>query len=217
MQQLQNKLPQLDARLLTAAGYVRRDSCAADIGCDHGKLSLHLASNGICKKVIACDMRQKPLAKARWAVSLYGLDDLIECRLGDGLSVVSPSEADDIIIAGMSGVTISEIISAAPLFYTKGRRFILVPATKPELLRRFLFENGFSIIAETPVEVSRYCYAVICAEYTGEKRESTAFEEYVGLCNDGSAAAHKYFAKVLHRLEKQGDTALAAEVKACLI
>ncbi len=213
----QNKLPQLDARLSAAAEYVRKGACAADIGCDHGKLSLHLASSGRCRKIIACDMREKPLSVAKRAVSFYGLDGRIECRLGDGLSVVSPNEADDIIIAGMSGVTISEIISAAPLFHTKGRRFILVPATKPELLRAFLFQNGFDIIAEMPVEVSRYCYAVMCAEYTGAKRKASPYEQYAGLCNNGSEAAHKYFDKVLHRLEKQGDTALAAEVKQCLL
>ncbi|MEG1641196.1 MAG: SAM-dependent methyltransferase, partial [Ruthenibacterium sp.] len=41
---LHNKLPQLDARLAAAAAYVRRGCRVADIGCDHGKLSVYLAA-----------------------------------------------------------------------------------------------------------------------------------------------------------------------------
>ncbi|MFR2651220.1 MAG: SAM-dependent methyltransferase [Gemmiger sp.] len=38
---------------------------AADIGCDHGKLSAALAGSGRCPLVLACDLRPGPLEKAR--------------------------------------------------------------------------------------------------------------------------------------------------------
>ena len=53
--------PRLDARLQAAADFVRPGSTAADIGCDHGKLSAWLAGSGRCPLVFACDLREGPL------------------------------------------------------------------------------------------------------------------------------------------------------------
>ena len=61
--------PRLDARLAAAYDFVRPGHAAADIGCDHGKLSAALAGSGRCPLVLACDLRPGPLEKAilrRW-------------------------------------------------------------------------------------------------------------------------------------------------------
>ena len=97
--------PVLDARLAAAAAYVRPGCVAADVGCDHGRLSVALAAQGKCRKIIASDIRPAPLATAQRLVTLHGCGDVVECRLGAGLSVLRPGEADDIVIAGVSGVT----------------------------------------------------------------------------------------------------------------
>ena len=91
--------PCLDARLAAAANYVRPGRAAADIGCDHGKLSAWLAGSGRCPRVFACDLRPGPLAKAEKTCAPWA--DAVECRLGSGLSVLAPGEASEIIIAGM--------------------------------------------------------------------------------------------------------------------
>ena len=104
--------PRLDARLAAAYDFVRPGHAAADIGCDHGKLSAALAGSGRCPLVLACDLRPGPLEKARVTCAPYG--DKVQCRLGSGLSVLEPGEVDDIIIAGMGAETIIEILEAAP-------------------------------------------------------------------------------------------------------
>ena len=84
-------VPHLDARLAAAAAYVRPGHIAADIGCDHGKLSAWLAGSGCCPLVFACDLREGPLQKARMTCAPWA--DKIQFRLGSGLSVMQPGEA----------------------------------------------------------------------------------------------------------------------------
>ena len=126
-------LPTLDARLTAAAQLVRPGQPVADIGCDHGKLT---AGSGRCPLVLACDLRPGPLEKARVTCAPYG--DKVQCRLGSGLSVLEPGEADDIIIAGMGAETIIEILEAAPWVFDARYNLVLVPATKHSILRRWL-------------------------------------------------------------------------------
>ena len=167
-------LPALDARLAAAAGYVRRGHTAADIGCDHGKLAAYLAASGACPRVIAADLRPGPLARADALCRELGLADKVECRLGDGLAVLRPDEAQDIVIAGVSGVTAAQILDAAPFVPAVGTRFIFVPPSKHGVLRRHLACGGYALRDETPVRAAGRLYTVLCAEYTGAPRTPAA-------------------------------------------
>ena len=113
-------VPHLDARLAAAAAYVRPGHIAADIGCDHGKLSAWLAGSGCCPVVFAWDLREGPLQKARMTCAPWA--DKIQFRLGSGLSVLQPGEATEIIIAGMGAETVLEILDAAPWLLQNFRR-----------------------------------------------------------------------------------------------
>lgn len=207
-------MPQLDARLSAAAAFVRSGATAADIGCDHGKLSLHLAAHHVCNKVIACDISPRPLAVAARNFALHGCAQTVECRLGDGLSVLRPQEVDDIILAGVSGVTIAEILSAAVDFWTPHYRFIFVPSSKNEALRAWLYENGFALLHETAAEAAGRFYAVMHVQYTGEKKIQSPLFCATGLiAQEKTAAAHGYLQKVARQIAKQGDAALAKEVE----
>lgn len=157
----------LDPRLLTAAGYVRPGTVAADIGCDHGKLSIYLAKSGRCARVIAADLRPEPLARAARNLANAHCEDRVELRLGDGLTVLQPGEAQDIIIAGMGAETIIQVLSAAPWVKQEQVNLVLVPATKHSLLRKWLAENGFALLGDTLVEAAGRLYAVMNARYTG--------------------------------------------------
>ncbi len=105
----------MPAWLLPLAMYGR--GMAADIGCDHGKLSAALAGSGRCPLVLACDLRPDPLQKARVTCALR---EQVQFRLGSGLEVLTPGEAEEIIIAGMGAETIIEILEAAPGCLTGG-------------------------------------------------------------------------------------------------
>lgn len=219
MKQLQaskNNLPAIDERLAAAAAFVRSGCVCADIGCDHGKLSVYLAAHG-CKKVIACDKSETPLSHARAALALAGCANA-ECRLGDGLSVLAPDEVDDIVIAGLSGVTLTQILAAAPAFWQPRYRFVFVPASKPFFLRGWLCENGFVLLAETAVLAAGRVYTVMHAAYTGNRTQPAPLFCAVGLVARAphTPAALAYLKKVAGQLHKQGEDALAKEVEACL-
>lgn len=195
-------VPALDARLLAAAAYVRRGALAADIGCDHGKLAVYLARTGAARRVVAADIRPAPLARARALVEKHGCGAVVECRLGDGLSVLEPYEADDIVIAGVSGVTAAEMLAAAPQFWQAGRRFIFVPATKRAELRGWLWKNGFSLLEETPVQAAGRFYTALCAEYTGRGHAPSLLECAAGLAAKPTPAAAGYLRHVAKLVRK---------------
>lgn len=162
-------LPQLDARLAAAAQLVRPGQPVADIGCDHGKLTAVLAASGKYPKVIGADLRPGPLAKARQTLEHAGCQDRAELRLGDGLSVLSEYEVGTIVLAGVSAQTTWEIIEKAPWVSTVGGpRLVMIPATRHSELRRWLWQHGFALVADRPVQAAGRWYAVMAAEYTGE-------------------------------------------------
>ena len=196
------RAPHLDARLAAAAAYVRPGSAAADVGCDHGKLAAYLAASGRCPRVIASDVRAQPLARARALCAQLGVQALVDCRLGDGLSVLRPGEVQDIVIAGVSGVTAAQMLAGAPFAFEKGTRCIFVPPTKHGVLRAHLAQSGFALVDETPVLAAGRVYTVLCAEYTGEARQPGLYECAVGKAEKRTEAAAAYLARVAALTEK---------------
>ena len=170
----------LDARLAMVAACIRPGSRLADIGTDHAYLPVWLVEAGICPSAIASDLRPGPLESARRTVEAAGLSDRISLRLGDGLSTVRPGEAEDIAIAGMGGETIAAILAAAPLVQDKAVRLVLQPMSRAEELRRFLLENGFSLLAERLVTDGTHLYPVMTAVYTQAPPPADALPIYAG-------------------------------------
>lgn len=194
-----NAVPHLDARLAAAAAYVRPGSTVADIGCDHGKLSAWLAGSGRCPLVFACDLREDPLQKARETCAPWA--DRVVFRLGSGLKVLAPGEAQDIVIAGMGAETIMEILDAAPWVFDGRYNLILVPATKHSLLRRWLARRGFALQSETLCTAAGRWYAVMNARYTGICAEPTGLWCLSGK-TEGQPGAGIYRAQQLGKLKK---------------
>lgn len=215
-------VPHLDARLTAAAEFVRPGGIAADIGCDHGKLSAWLAGSGRCPLVFACDLRPDPLSKARRACAPYG--DKVQFRLGSGLEVLRPGEVTDIVIAGMGAQTIMEILEAAPWVFDPAYNLVLVPTTKHSLLRRWLAVKGFTLQGETLAHAAGRWYAVMNARYTGNPHTPTGLWCLCGLVQ-GQPGAEEYRAQQAGKLKKyrrglpdgpeaDGVDALIAEVEA---
>lgn len=193
------RLPVLDARLSAAAAYVRAGHPAADIGCDHGKLSAWLAGSGRCPRVFACDLRPDPLEKARRRCAPW--KDQVDCRLGSGLEVLQPEEADDIIIAGMGAETILEILDAAPWVSDERYNLVLVPATKHSLLRLGLAQRGFALLDETLAYAAGRWYAVMNARFDGDRHTPDAWHCLTGK-TPGQPGFASYCAQQRPKLKK---------------
>lgn len=154
----------LGARLKAAAGFVEAGCRVADIGTDHAYLPIYLLEKKMAVYAYACDVNQGPFNAAAKAVRRSGLTDFIDVRLGDGLKALEPGEADNVVIAGMGGSTMIEIMQAAPQVATAVQRFIFQPMNDAARLRGWLLANGWQIIDETLVEDEGRLYELICAE-----------------------------------------------------
>jgi len=153
----------LDNRLAACAALVRRGKSVADIGTDHARLPVFLWQSG-WTDIIATDIKTGPLEFAKRLVEKCGAE--VKLILSDGFENLPPR--DDIIIAGMGGETIAEILSGCN-YKNADTRFILQPMTKQDRLRRSLNELGFEIIEEISAQCARKNYTIIYARYKTEE------------------------------------------------
>lgn len=191
-----------DKRLLTCAAFVTGDR-VCDVGTDHGYLAAELLLTGKCSSVIAADINEKPLASARATLEKHGLLDRAEVVLSDGLKNISPDGITDIVIAGMGGELIANILSCAD--WLNGVNLVLQPMTQAVYLRKWLAENGFLIKNEKAVNDGKHLYTVINAAYDGIKRISDPVYENIGMLDVTDENAVLYIKKEADKLKKAAD------------
>lgn len=146
---------------------VRKGESVADIGCDHGYIPIVLYKTGISPKCIASDVKEGPVRIAKENILQFRASEGVETRIGDGLTVLRPGEADTAVITGMGGRTILGILSQK-WDVASGMNMILSPQSEVDEVRRFLAEKGFRIEEECFVKEDNKYYPVIRALYTGE-------------------------------------------------
>lgn len=167
-------------RLKKCADLVSCGSKIADIGTDHAYIPIYLMLQRKISHAIACDIGEGPLKNAEKNIKNYGFENNIETRLSDGFSNIKENEADEIIIAGMGGNMISNILNNCPWKNKFKKRFILNPMKYEEKLHEFLFSNGYEIQNEVAVKCSGKSYLIIDAHFTGEKYNPLPHELYIG-------------------------------------
>ena len=168
----------LNLRLATIANLIPPNAKLADVGTDHGLLPIRLLQENRISMAIATDIRQGPLDRGKANAVQHGVNN-ISFRLCNGLEAVAPHEVDTVVIAGMGGENIVDILNRAP-WCSQGVRLILQPMSRPEVLRSSLKELGLRILSETLVEDAGRLYSVIAAE-GGTAEDYTPAELYTGL------------------------------------
>ena len=153
----------LPERLKKIADFIPLGSTVADIGTDHALLPVYLIKQGISKSVIAGDLNRGPLEAAKRNVTEAGLQEQIILRQGNGLDIISPGEADTVVIAGMGGFTIRQILEEKGRDVFGFKRFILQPMNDSHALRKWLVRNGLYMAKEDIVEEDSRLYEIICA------------------------------------------------------
>ena len=153
------KIPISD-RLLACAGFVRKGDRVADVGCDHGYLSIHLLTQDIASSCIASDINEQPLLSAVRNAEKFGVRDRISFHLSDGVRKI-PRDFDTLVCAGMGADTMVSILEAAPWLKSTQYRLILQCQSKTPMLRSYLSENGWRIAAETVLRDGRFLYTVM--------------------------------------------------------
>ncbi len=170
----------------------KRPLTAADIGCDHAKLSVYLIQSGLCDRVYASDINDGPVKKASQTLSVRtfcgrSLSQYITVTKSDGLSHLEGTSLDRIFILGMGGELIASILDNADFIKNKELAgkigFILQPMTSEFELRRYLYENGFEIREERLLLDKGRIYSVMLCVYDGAERSASDAEYLLGTHN----------------------------------
>ena len=189
----------MSQRLITNAEMLKGDhpvDTVADVGCDHGYVSIYLVQKGIAKRAIAMDVRKGPLSGALSNIREYGLEDKITTRLSDGLKELNKGEADGLVIAGMGGALMIRILEDAGIHELGIKRAVLQPQSELSQFRQYLRDKGYTIVREKIVFEEGKYYFPMEIDFTGasegsleqavkELTDKTGCDEAdaLGLCN----------------------------------
>lgn len=170
----------LSPRLQAVAELMVPRSCVADVGCDHGYLIAALVESGKAQRGIACDLRTGPLSRARETLARRGLLDQVELVLTDGLTGLQDQGIDGVILAGMGGDLMAEILEGAPWVQSPQVHLVLQPMSKPQALRQYLAQRGFAVLQERALEDGGHLYTAMAARWDGVQRTLTPLEALAG-------------------------------------
>ena len=196
--------PTLGPRLRAIADLVPQDcQVLADVGTDHGYIPAALLLEGRVRRAVACDVGEAPLNRARHTAARFGVEDRLDFRLGDGLAVLAPGEADVIVIAGMGGDNITGILSRATWSREEGL-LILQPMSRAEVLRRWLPEHGYAVMAEKLVRDKGMIYPILAVR-GGVMSLAAEDQAWGGFLLDGDPLWGRYLEDRILRLRKAAD------------
>ena len=210
----------LSPRLQVCAGLVAPGDRVADVGCDHGYLSIYLLKNGIAASVIASDINEMPLQSAMRNAEKYGVNDKMSFYLSDGVRNI-PRDFDTMVCAGMGADTMVSILEAAPWLRSAQYRLILQCQSKTPMLRQYLSGQGWRITEESVVRDGRFLYTVMEVVWQPEYPRLTIGEQYFppALLENPAKELPEYYQNVVFRLRRalngQGENA-APEMVAAL-
>ncbi len=193
-------MPALSKRLMLCAGLVEGGGTVCDVGTDHALLPVYLVESGVCERAYACDIAPGPLNSAGKSVEASSCADRITVIQSDGLDKVPPEGISDVVVAGMGGELIIDIISRAG-WLKKGVNLVLQPNTREPELISWLYANGFEILCQKAVEDGGFVYTAMKAGYTGKSRIPTETERIVGALDPSDMCAKKYILTKANRLE----------------
>lgn len=138
----------LSDRLLHLAQMVQAGEVLADVGCDHGYLSIFLVKEKRMKRAIAMDINTGPLLRAREHIAQEKLGGYIETRLSDGFDKIVPGEIDAAVIAGMGGNLMIDILSRGHAVVKGLRQLIIEPQSELSAVRAYLRSEDYLVEAE---------------------------------------------------------------------
>lgn len=161
----------MSARLEAIVLLAGRGDTVCDVGCDHAHVPIRLLQTGCYRRAIGMDVIEGPLGKAAGNLALYGMEDRVELRLSNGLDACVPGEADTLVVTGMGGTLMEEILLREPAKTTAFSALVLGPQSDPEKVRAALRRMGFVITEEKLIFEDGKYYPVIRAESAQEKPE----------------------------------------------
>ena len=196
----------LTPRLKKIFELVPENNCTADIGTDHAYIPIALVEEQVVNHSIASDINRGPIERANQNISKHNLSEKIETRLGPGLTTLSKGEAQVIIIAGMGGLLIADILETSRDVVNSAELLILQPMTAVTELRSHLSKNGYEVVSEHLVAEEDKLYNIITVKPSGEN-PYTKQELYLGknLSTTSPQLFERYRQAVITKLTRRAE------------
>lgn len=168
----------LSQRLTAICSMVTQGNRLCDVGCDHAWVPIYLLQQGKIPKALAMDVVQGPLQMAKANVEAYGYGQKIELRQSDGLDSYEEGEADTLLIAGMGGVLIMQILEKNAEKARDFKEIILEPQSETAQVRKALRRMHLQLTKEEMVEEDGKFYPILRAVPIEEKAQKEAAADY---------------------------------------
>lgn len=187
-------------RLKELSTFVDENDKLIDIGCDHALLDIYLCDEYKNLKVIASDVHEGALKSAEKNIEKFKMNDRIDLRLGDGLTIVNADEIDTVLIAGMGFNTIKRILSNDTKM-TNVKKIVIQSNTDVVKLRKFVIKLGFKITRELLVKDNDIIYTII--EFKPGSEKYSYEEIYFGprILDNKDDIFYEYYSKKLLKYE----------------
>lgn len=207
-------MEKLSERLQMIADNIKKGETMADIGTDHGFLPIYLLKKDISPRVIMSDVNRGPLVRAgrNYAETFGSGDERADFRLGSGVETIGAGEVDDIVIAGMGGKLIVEILMTDFKKTVSFKKIILQPRNGLGHLRNYLNAAGFTIEKELLVrEVDNICNILVLSTDGADLKDvhvspewfreynPTPEEEFPAVLANGDALNNEYLQRNLDK------------------
>lgn len=176
------------------------DRGACDVGTDHAHIPIELVQTGKLPFAIATDISLPSAKKGEKNIAENGLSDKIKTYCANGTLGVPLDGIGDIIIAGMGGELIAEIILADERLKSPDLHFVLQPMTKQEELRILLSENGYEIEKESCISDGERIYFIMSVYYVGVRKKLSIRERLLGVNTAPSTTLIKYAEELKSRI-----------------
>lgn len=154
----------ISKRLESVASFLPTGTYFADIGSDHAYLPCYVCINDATARAIAGEVNRGPYNSAVNTVKAHELSNRVDVRLGDGLSVINDDPITEVVIAGMGGSLIKDILENGKHHLYNVRRVIAQPNITSHVVRKWFLENQFYIVDEDIMEENNHIYEIIVAE-----------------------------------------------------
>ena len=208
----------LSKRLQMNVSLVPQGARVADIGCDHGYAAIWLIQNHVAEKMIAMDINEGPIARAKEHIRREGLENRIACRRSNGMEKLEPGEVDTLMIAGMGGPLMIDILNARPDVLAKVQTLVLQPQSEIGFVREKLSDFGFEILQEKACRDEGKFYFAMLAKRSEKAKKTheynvpgTGYSTYLiekrdSVMLDFLLQEKNVYDSILDRLAEQGNT-----------
>lgn len=171
---------QLSTRLAAIASFVPKGSHVIDVGTDHAYIPIYLVKEGLAVSCLATDINKGPLEKAQKNLTNHGIHH-VELMQTNGVEGIAPDKGDVLMISGMGGYLIVDILKRGQELLKNIKRLILQPQQDIVEVRKYLHTIGFCIVDETFVKDEEKYYTIIVAK-PGQEQYEHEYEYVYGKC-----------------------------------